>query len=448
MEIDDFPLHWEDTLLGYEFWKDIDEFEKEIERRQKMRRRSPSPSPSPTPNLELESPSLTQPSRSPPPTSRFRRWSSFHFNFGKNTDKKDSNTSTGDSNLHKRFPFNLEPKLAPTSDDAPKNEHPSNQQPSDKLLPVNSDTATPTPTTRYQHHRKFSMSDIKEFPILNRKMSFTSAKERIRELNESLAPSPTTPSPTRSQGPWTPTTYERKLEMTPPKMFTTPSKVSVAARKMAIEEKELPKTPSPSPSPPKFDLSALVAASASSSAVSDVASRVAAIDINTGSSSPKATEMKISETGQRTLLTEQQRDELRYSPASYNIATFAKPLMDFRGGDAWDEIPNRKPTLGLDLFRPQSDDDDGVGFDCLDVSELAPLLEFRRLRSLKLTGMLQSYQSVIWQVVWLNPDLQELELGMALEPEIVNKVYKSRWKVINDKWVMDKKKMAGTPTYL
>lgn len=433
MEIDDWPLHWEATLMGKEFWKDIDEWEKERDRREELRKRAPSP----PPNLELES-------SAPPQSSQSRRWSSFHSLFShfatphsaKNTNKNQNIAPTVDSNLHKRFPFNLEPGLVPSTDGEPKNEHPSNEN-----LPQNLDTSTSTSAAWHQHRRKFSMSDIKDLPLLNTKLSFSTAKERIRELNESLAASPVTPSPTRSQGPWTPTTRQRNLDQTPPSMFLSPSKVSVSARKMAIEEKELPKTPSPSPSPPKFDISALIGTSASSSSVSNLASRIDGLGINASSTSPKA-----SETGQRTLLTEQQRDELRYSPDAYNIATFAKPLMNFRGGDAWDEIPNRKPTLGLDLFWPQDDADGGIGFNCLTVAELEPLFDFRHLRSLKLTGMLQSYQSVIWQVVWMNPDLQELELGMALEPEIKNKIYENRWKVIDDKWTMEQK-MGGTPSY-
>ncbi|CRL27451.1 unnamed protein product [Penicillium camemberti] len=76
---------------------------------------------------------------------------------------------------------------------------------------------------------------------------------------------------------------------------------------------------------------------------------------------------------------------------------------------------------------------------------LRPLVEFRNLRVLRLTGMFQSYQSIIWQVVWLNLQLTTLELEMAVELDI-KKPGPRGWKPITDGWVMNVKEF-GAPVY-
>lgn len=67
--------------------------------------------------------------------------------------------------------------------------------------------------------------------------------------------------------------------------------------------------------------------------------------------------------------------------------------------------------LEIDLFRPESER------SVFPLQDLSPLCLYRELRTLKITGMMQSYQSYIWLVVWLNPQLTDLTLEMAGEAE-------------------------------
>ena len=74
-------------------------------------------------------------------------------------------------------------------------------------------------------------------------------------------------------------------------------------------------------------------------------------------------------------------------------------------------MEHNKQHLEIDLFRPESE---GSVFPLHDLS---PLCLYRELRTLKITGMMQSYQSYIWLVVWLNPQLTDLALEMAGKAE-------------------------------
>lgn len=89
----------------------------------------------------------------------------------------------------------------------------------------------------------------------------------------------------------------------------------------------------------------------------------------------------------------------------------------------------------MDLFWPVNDSQETAN-DMLDVIQMAPLSEFRSLRSLSITGMMQSYQKYIWPAVWLNPDLEELELGMALPPCIFATFVEKQvqWPLIQGAW--------------
>jgi hypothetical protein len=129
------------------------------------------------------------------------------------------------------------------------------------------------------------------------------------------------------------------------------------------------------------------------------------------------------------------------APESDDVATAAKPLSNFKGVETWERLSKEKESLGLDLFRPVREDD-----PLFDTIELKPLCLFRHLRSLKLTGMLQSYQTIIWVTAWLNMDLEELELGMAMEPEIVSLSHAGRWTLIRDGWKIDDG-LSGAPVY-
>lgn len=117
--------------------------------------------------------------------------------------------------------------------------------------------------------------------------------------------------------------------------------------------------------------------------------------------------------------------------------TPAKPLIYFRGGASWNCLPRDMQAIGIDVFWPVKNNQVGMSDrrEVLHIEELAPLCQFRGLRILKLTGMLQSYQKYIWQAAWLNTELEELELGMALTPRITRN-YEGKWPLIKGGWTM------------
>ncbi|KAL4994858.1 hypothetical protein BDV10DRAFT_197190 [Aspergillus recurvatus] len=149
-------------------------------------------------------------------------------------------------------------------------------------------------------------------------------------------------------------------------------------------------------------------------------------------------------------------------------ATPANPLMEFRGGALWAALPKDRRILGLDVFWPilskqptesdikasenkpktetlseDGDKDDEKEPAVLPIDEMAPLCTFRNLRALKITGMMQSYQMYIFQAAWLNTNLEELEIGMALPPRL-RRGYK--WPYIKGGWRLNKASYAE-PVY-
>lgn len=88
---------------------------------------------------------------------------------------------------------------------------------------------------------------------------------------------------------------------------------------------------------------------------------------------------------------------------SFPRVTFSKELLI--------QMDHNKYHLEIDLFRPESEP------SIFSLQDLSPLCLYRDLRTLKITGMMQSYQSYIWLVVWLNPQLTDLTLEMAGEAE-------------------------------
>ncbi|RAL04277.1 uncharacterized protein BO80DRAFT_231727 [Aspergillus ibericus CBS 121593] len=131
-------------------------------------------------------------------------------------------------------------------------------------------------------------------------------------------------------------------------------------------------------------------------------------------------------------------------------ATPEEPLMEFRGGETWTLLTNDRRLLGIDVFWPQdldekdknangeesSDKKPKPNLVMLDLEQMSPLSQFRNLRSLKITGMMQSYQKYIWRTAWLNHNLDELELGMALPPRI-RKSRTGDWPYIKGGWKLD-----------
>ena len=65
---------------------------------------------------------------------------------------------------------------------------------------------------------------------------------------------------------------------------------------------------------------------------------------------------------------------------------------------------------------------------------MKPLLNFTNLRSLTLNGMERSYQRIIWQTVFRNPQLYDLTLEMALSPVIIREALPQCMKV-NRGWI-------------
>lgn len=113
------------------------------------------------------------------------------------------------------------------------------------------------------------------------------------------------------------------------------------------------------------------------------------------------------------------------------------PIVSFKGGSAWKNIDKECEELEMDLFWPIKRGlsyESLVGRDILQLDELRPLALFRNLRVLKLTGMLQSYQKHIWLAVWNNPQLEELDLDMAVEP-CLRRPLDTQWPLIMGDWI-------------
>lgn len=120
---------------------------------------------------------------------------------------------------------------------------------------------------------------------------------------------------------------------------------------------------------------------------------------------------------------------------NYDVASESKPFMSFRGGNAWKYLDTDREQLHLDLFWPDKENRNPFRPDTFPLEDLAPLCNFRHLSFLKLTGMMQSYQKYIWQTVWLNPQLEVLELEMALEP-CIRRTFNAGWPSIKGDWVV------------
>ena len=102
----------------------------------------------------------------------------------------------------------------------------------------------------------------------------------------------------------------------------------------------------------------------------------------------------------------------------------------------WPSFDSNTQHLHLDLFWPGVGSEPRDG-DTFPLEDLEPLCNFHQLRSLKITGMLDSYQKYIWQAVWLNPNLKELTLEMALEPSI-RRNHDKDWPTIQGSWQLKK----------
>ncbi|KAL4786557.1 hypothetical protein BJX76DRAFT_365630 [Aspergillus varians] len=131
-------------------------------------------------------------------------------------------------------------------------------------------------------------------------------------------------------------------------------------------------------------------------------------------------------------------------------ATPERPLKEFRGGALWEALPKNRRKLGLDIFWPippdklankEEKENEPTVFP---IEEMKPLFMFRSLRALKITGMMQSYQMCIFQTAWLNTNLEELEIGMALAPRLC-RGYK--WPYMKGGWRFEKATTYSEPVY-
>ena len=121
--------------------------------------------------------------------------------------------------------------------------------------------------------------------------------------------------------------------------------------------------------------------------------------------------------GQSTIITmSPYRKDLRDDIQEQQLATeegeiqpifkFSKQLLIWMDHD--------KTHLEIDLFRPKD------LRDIYPTHVLSPLCLYRKLQSLKILGMMQSYQTYIWLVVWMNPCLSELTLETSSEGEAMD----------------------------
>src|ERR1700761_1953963 len=110
---------------------------------------------------------------------------------------------------------------------------------------------------------------------------------------------------------------------------------------------------------------------------------------------------------------------------SNDVGDMDKPIVEFRP-QLFPLLSIERPILNLDLFwpiKPEVMDDaeevnsDGDQKGVFPFKELKPLVTFRNLHVLQLSGMMRSYQPIIWETCWVNKSLSKLTLEMALEPE-------------------------------
>ena len=115
-----------------------------------------------------------------------------------------------------------------------------------------------------------------------------------------------------------------------------------------------------------------------------------------------------------------------------------RPILHFRP-QLWKHLDRDRQTLNLDVFWPVSllseelEDDPVKTSRLFPLKGLEPLSEFHSLRSLQINGMLQSYQRLIWQTCWVSPNLEELMLGMVLQPDIRG-AHRHLWPAIGQSW--------------
>ncbi|KAJ6151712.1 hypothetical protein N7470_006840 [Penicillium chermesinum] len=129
------------------------------------------------------------------------------------------------------------------------------------------------------------------------------------------------------------------------------------------------------------------------------------------------------------------------TPGEEQLEGFEQPYFKkFADDRSWEGIPRNVKRLHLDLFIPFTPSAED---DFLAIEEMKPLLGFRQLRSLHISFITNSLQPYIWQAVWANVHLEELELEMAIGPRL-DSPCKELWKPIDGSWKMDNR-VGGKP---
>jgi len=125
-----------------------------------------------------------------------------------------------------------------------------------------------------------------------------------------------------------------------------------------------------------------------------------------------------------------------------------KPIPNFRP-QLWRHLDKERDVLSIDLFWPidlteqveedEDEDDEYEDKDVFPYDGLKPLMTFHNLHHLHITGMMRSYQPLIFATCWINKNLTHVRLEMALEPEMkpVSKDSKLNFRPIDSKWSYD-----------
>lgn len=140
-------------------------------------------------------------------------------------------------------------------------------------------------------------------------------------------------------------------------------------------------------------------------------------------------------------------DNLSLFP-SVDLGSRDKPIPNFRP-HLWRHFDKERDVLSIDLFWPiklnkeededEDNEDEDEDKDVFPYNDLKPLVTYHNLRYLQISGMMRSYQPLIFATCWVNKNLTHVRLEMALEPEMkpVSKGSKLKYRPINDKWSYD-----------
>ena len=133
--------------------------------------------------------------------------------------------------------------------------------------------------------------------------------------------------------------------------------------------------------------------------------------VTPATSQPKGTgKTQLTATGSESVLTADSR-VIMISPYREKLGSVPRLIFPTFSKTRLIEMDHNIRHLEIDLLRPASEP------TVFPLQDLSPLCLYRELRTLRITGMMQNYQSMFWPVIWLNPQLTDLTLEMAGEAE-------------------------------